>query len=68
MPPTDPENPQNAVLKLTWQTFVNAAMNEIRKQYPNASEPKFLKDYGRYEAIGDMYDFPSFVEIEIGEL
>jgi hypothetical protein len=56
-------------MKLTvdWSEFVGAAMRCLRSEHPELElgPPQFKKDYGSYESIGDMYDFPTFIEMEI---
>jgi hypothetical protein len=63
------EDGERISMKLTvdWSEFVGAAMRCLRSEHPELElgPPQFKKDYGSYESIGDMYDFPTFIEMEI---
>jgi hypothetical protein len=51
-------------IKIPWPEFVALATAQLRLIHSGADEPQFKKDYG-CDGIGDMYDFPSFVEYEL---
>jgi len=52
------------MLKMSWDEFVRLAIERLNTKYPVDGEPRFRKSYG-YEADGDMYDFPTYVEIDL---
>jgi hypothetical protein len=52
-------------IKIPWKEFVELAVARIHEQHPTTgSEPKFMSTHG-YEGDSEIYDTPSYVEIEI---
>lgn len=57
-----------AKLRLTWEEFVELAMQGLREVNPQATgEPEFRHDYGAYERESEHYDFPDAVEVELAD-
>ena len=55
------------IIRLTWEEFVKIGTIAARvawKDRGDLSEPKFLKDHGMYDGIGDHYDYPTYVDFE----
>ena len=55
-------------IKLSWEEYQKFALEKIVEKYPtlvNGEESvEFKKEYS-YDGEGDMYDFPSFIYIEV---
>ena len=56
-------------IRYAWDEFVALALREIRKEYPLAGEPIFLKDHGVYNGgVGKAFDIPDFAELPVPKL
>jgi hypothetical protein len=53
------------MIKLTWEEFVQAAIERISESYPICSMPAFMQENG-YEPDSEAYTFPpKYVEFEV---
>jgi hypothetical protein len=57
-----------ARIVMSWEEFVAHAYQQVQTENSNLkiAQPHFVKDFHQ-DGIGDMYDFPSWVEFEIAD-
>lgn len=51
-------------LKISWDVFVEAAMQTIKSDYPDANNPVRMTEHG-YEPDGECWETPSYVLIDL---
>lgn len=51
-------------IRIGWQEAFDAMKSALREKYKSNGEIFLRKDYG-YDGVGDFYDEPTYVDIEI---